>query len=170
MGKSINTIIMMSLIFLSALNSYADQSNTTHPEAVRGFRYAIPKGWTIAEVHGLKYKMAHGITSDGFTPNIKIVDETFDGSVEDFANINLEQIKAKNLKNSGKSNFVTNSGIKGFKLVTETTQGRNHLRQAFYFFNGKGGKKLVVTCSSLAKDGDTFSKLFDDSLKSFDVK
>jgi hypothetical protein len=172
MRKTIKAAIIPFIVLLFSLVGFAQELGIIHSEAAGGFRYVMPKGWTIAEFPGMKFKIARGFQADGFTPNISVFDESFSGSVEDYANANLKQIETifQNFKNLGKSVFITNSGLKGIRLATEATQMGNHLRQTFYFFKGKAGKMLVVTGSVLAKDGDRFSGLFDASMKTFEVK
>jgi hypothetical protein len=43
--------------------------------------------------------------------------------------------------------------------------GKAMLRQTQFFFELSEGRKLVVTCSVLAKGGEVFDKVFDESLK-----
>jgi hypothetical protein len=76
----------------------------------------------------------------------------------------------KGFKKLGQSNFKTDSGVKGIRLQTESEQGNLRLRQTFFFLEGKGKTKLVVTCSALAENGQKLDAVFEDSLKTFAVE
>ena len=106
--------------------------------------------------------------ANGFAPNINIVEESFSGSLDKYVEGNLETLKKTfpDYKQLSKENFTTTSGEKGVKLATENQQGGRLLRQTAFFFDG-GNKKYVVTCTTLAEDGDRLAPAFDESLKTF---
>jgi hypothetical protein len=172
MKKARAVAISLVIFLFLPLITFSQVLNEIYSEPLAGFNYEVPKGWTLAEIPGMKYKIALGTRLEGFSPNINVIDEAFNGSVEDYANASLKQIEAlfENFKKLDKSIFITNSGLKGIKLVTEATQQKKYLRQTFYFFKGKAGKMFVITCSVLAKQGGLFSGIFDKSIKTFEVK
>ena len=119
----------------------------------------------MKEVPGLKYQIAFWPASGGFTPNINVVDEVFSGELKDYVNGNIQALtkQFKEFKNLGQFDFKTDSGAKGIKLLTQSEQQGNLLRQTFFFFDGKGGRKYVVTCSARIEVGDKFDAPFEAS-------
>ena len=125
----------------------------------------------MKEIPGLKYQIAVGEPVDGFAPNINVVDESFRGSLSDYVAKNLQALGKlfKDFKKLSESEFKTDSGLKGTKLITQADQQGRSLRQTFFFFEGKPGKKLVITCSALADKGSKLDPLFEASMKTFAV-
>jgi hypothetical protein len=113
MKKIIKAAIISSIVILLSLVGFAQELGEIYSEPAGGFRYVMPKGWTTAELPGMKFKVVIGFRADDFTPNINVVDESFSGSVEDYANANLKQIEVifQDFKNLGKNVFITNSGL-----------------------------------------------------------
>ena len=56
------------------------------------------------------------------------------------------------------------------RLVATATVQHLDLQQIFYFFEGTGDNKLVVTASSLVGDSAAYAPIFDASLKTFSPK
>jgi hypothetical protein len=105
----------------------------------------IPEGWATAEFPGFKFKISRGIPSSGFTPNIAVVDEAFDGSVEYYVTACLGPM--------GKD-------TQGFKLLE---------KKPFDTDSGIKGKMLVINCSALPEDGPKFADIFDTAMKTFQI-
>jgi len=131
----------------------------------------IPEGWTTAEFPGFKLKISRGVPSSGYAPNIVVVDEAFDGSVEDYVTACLGPMEKddQGFKLLEKKPFNTDSGVKGIKLVFESKWDRKQLVQTQYYFKGIKGKMLVITCSVLPEDGPKFSQIFDSAMKTFEI-
>jgi hypothetical protein len=131
----------------------------------------IPEGWTTAEFPGFKLKISRGVPSSGYAPNIVVVDEAFDGSVEDYVTACLGPMEKddQGFKLLEKKPFNTDSGVKGIKLVFESKWDRKQLVQTQYYFEGIKGKMLVITCSVLPEDGPKFSQIFDSAMKTFEI-
>jgi hypothetical protein len=147
----------------------AAETGKRHNEAAGGFSFCPPKGWTEREFPGFKYKIFTGPVTESFAANINVVDEAASGSLEDYVKGNAQAISRafKAFKKLSQSEFKTDSGVKGVKLVTESDQGGHALRQTFFFFDGKAGKKFVVTCSASAGEGAKLDETFTASLKTF---
>lgn len=120
------------------------------------------------EFPGVKYRVVFGPRSDGFAPNINVVDEDFLGSLSDYvdANLNIMRTVFARFTILSRERFLTEDGVAGEKVVTENVQQDKELRQTFFFLTS-GSKKFVVTCSSLSKDGKAFDQTFEKSLESF---
>lgn len=136
------------------------------------FSYTPPSGWRVTEFPGIKYKIALGAVSKGFTPNIVVVDEFWPGSLDDYVKNNIATMKAsfQDLKILDQTDFATSDGVRAIKLITERydDQPKKELRQIFYFFDS-GDKKIVATCSSLAEDGASLDQSIDAAMKTFRV-
>jgi hypothetical protein len=137
-----------------------------------GFSYRPPKGFNVEPVAGMKYKAAKAEAVDGFAPNIVFVDEAFAGALKAYVDANEAGVSKafKGYKKLSREEFKTEAGAAGEKLAIEDEQLGMKLRQVFYFFDGPAGNKIVVTCSSLAKDGDKHDAAFDASMKTFKLK
>lgn len=165
-----NRFVPILLISISTvLASGAAETGKRHVESAGGFSFCPPKDWAMKELPGMKYQLVIGTAIDGFASNIAIVDESSDQPLKDYVKASAEMIAKvfQGFKNLGQSEFKTESGLKGFRLTTEAEQQGKRLRQIFYFFDGKAGKKLVVTCSTVAAHGSKLDAVFDSSMKTF---
>jgi len=80
----------------------------------------------------------HGVPLSGFAPNIAIVDEAYDGSVEDYlaACLGLMEKSIQGFKVLEKMPFNTDSGIKGIKFVFESKPDGKQLIQTPVLLQG----------------------------------
>ncbi|MHC4600358.1 MAG: hypothetical protein ACYS47_15280 [Planctomycetota bacterium] len=133
-----------------------------------GFSYDPPANWEIGEFPGLKYRIARGPTTMGFTANINVIDEKFSGTLVEYVDINLTNMKQviPSLELLKREDFRTADGRPAIRTITETVQHTRRLRQTAYFF-GKGKRKYVVTCSALADGGEALDEVFESSMKTF---
>jgi hypothetical protein len=119
----------------------------------------------------MKYQIAFGTRDNGFTSNINVVDEAYQSSLENYVDANIETLEKVfqkfNLVKRGP--FNTTSRLKGVRIITTSIQQNNLMRQTFYFFTGSKGRQLVITCSVLAKGGEAFDSVFEESLKTFEL-
>lgn len=166
------TTLSLLVIVFSLIHILAAGVGKRHVESAGGFSYCPPEGWEVREFPGMKYKLSIGQAVDGFAANINVVDEAHTGSLKDYVKANVHTLSKvfQGFKNLGQTDFKTDSGRKGFKLVTESEQQGKRLRQSFFFFEGKDGKKLVVTCSAAAADGSKLDSVFEASLKTFAIE
>jgi len=144
-----------------------------YSEPGAGFSYEVLDGWQLVDFPGMKYKAMIGQRENGFSPNLNFVDETtkVDMSLDEYASANettLEKVFV-NYKKISRTDFATDSRLKSIKLITESDQQKNHLRQTFYFFKRTNQRFIVVTCSTLASNGDALAPEFDKELKTFDL-
>jgi hypothetical protein len=139
-----------------------------HVEPAGGFSFVPPEGWEVRPIPGLKFKAAFGPTSAGFTPNINVVDESFDGPLDAYVqgNIGAARRAFKQFRLLSQDEFNTSGDLRGARAVGENELNGMVLRQTYYFF-AKGDTKFVVTCSAQADGGDKLDRVFEASMKTF---
>ena len=137
------------------------------------FSFVPPENWVMREMPGFKYQFAFGPMTNKFTPNINFVDQSVPATMNDFVEGNLgalQQMAAdekRSLRILTQGEFTTDSNQSGTRVVTETAYESNPVRQMFYFFEGKGDIKFVITCTVPAEGGQGFDKICDSSIKTF---
>ena len=80
-----------------------------------------------------------------------------------------KEVGATNVKVLGQSDFVTASEQRGMKVVFQSVFKGFLVRTIQYISNGKGGKKILVTCTALESDKDVLDVVFDRSMKTFQM-
>ena len=161
------TILMLVSIFCSGCSSNQPRK---HYEKSGGFSYDPPDGWQIVEFPGLKYRISHGPAENGFAPNINVVDEIFDGTLEAYVQANQDNMEKifKNISILTSEKFLTEDGSQAIRLITKNEQQGTILRQTFYFF-GSSKRKYVATCSALADGGESLDSVFAKSMRAFRI-
>lgn len=137
------------------------------------FSFVPPENWAMREMPGFKYQFAFGPMTNNFTPNINFVDQNVPTNIDEFVAGNLgalQQMAAaekRSLKIVTQGEFTTDSNRSGTRVITETAYEGNPVRQLFYFFQGKGEIKFVITCTVPSEGGEGFDKICDSSIKTF---
>lgn len=128
----------------------SNSSLERHYEQSGNFSFVPPSGWQLGDLPGMKYKVAFGTFSDDFTPNINVIDEVYDGSLDNYVELNLGVMQrvSPEFKLISQQEFVNNTGAKAVKLVTDNSLFGRQLRQTFYLFES-GQTKYVATCTRL---------------------
>jgi hypothetical protein len=142
-----------------------------HVESEGGFSYVPPSGWQMAELPGFKYKIARGTPTGDFAPNMNVVDEAFSGSLGDYVAASIAFIEGlfEDVRVVSQEDFFTDEGERGIKVVIEDTQHDVKLYQVFYVFDA-GEKKIIVTYTRLADQGQEYDALVDQSMKTFRIE
>jgi hypothetical protein len=173
MKRCMSTVAVVLLVFPGTAcrqAALADQPEEGRrlTEAAGGFSFVVPPGWEIREFQGLKYKIAVGKPASGFTPNINVQDESFNGSLEEYAQASLASLRRvlKEFRLRKQDDFKTAGGLEGKRLILESEQGGKSLRQTVYLF-ARGNTKFVITCSVLAEGGEKLDPVFEASMKTF---
>ncbi|MGI4788727.1 MAG: hypothetical protein ACRYFS_07735 [Janthinobacterium lividum] len=138
-------------------------------EPTGGFSYIPPAGWHVRTFPGMKYRISYAMPSGGFAPNINVVDETAAVPMSRYVPMSLIQMHRmfSTFHLLSQTAFVTKSGLSGVCLrSTATVAGRN-VRQVCYMFPAPSDRKLIVTASWLALDGDKYAQAVDASMKTF---
>jgi len=140
-------------------------------EYTGNFSYCPPSGWNVAEYPGLKYNVVFGPAEGNFMTNINFVDETYNGNLRNYVDLNLAQLEAffQSYKLLSRNTFVTNTGITGERVIISNTQQNLFLRQIFYFFPAPGNRYIVITCSVMDNAAANYLPIFDESLKTFEL-
>ena len=135
------------------------------------FTYIPPDGWEMISSPRLKYKVAYGKPVNGFAPNINVVDDDFNGTLEDYFGRNLKLVESyfQGYQFIDKGEFITNKGDKGFKLVYEADQQEMRL-QLMQYFLGQGKKMFVITYTRPSGAGTELDTLCEGSIRTFQFK
>ncbi|WP_156800372.1 DUF1795 domain-containing protein [Thalassoporum mexicanum] len=109
---------------------------------------------------------------DRYQANISIFSDTYDGALDDYANVNINSVSKafQNFQILSQSDFITNSGLAGIVIVSQSEQLGNQLQQWFYIFDAPANRKLVITCSVLANDADRLAPIFAASIKTLQIE
>src|SRR6266481_3355461 len=115
------TTILTLAIFLAGCGGKPPRA---HYEKAGGFSYDPPQGWQIITFPGLKYRISHGPTQNGFAPNINVIDEPFRGTLAEYVDLNLVTMKkmfvdARLLK---RDDFQTEDDHPATRVVFEDNQ------------------------------------------------
>jgi hypothetical protein len=147
----------------------ADDDALRHVEKGGGFSFIPPESWNPKEFPGLKFKVVVGPVHNGFTASINVVEESFRGSLDEYVKGNIATLQKilKNFEMVKQEEFKTTAGLQGVRLIVKNHQFDKDLRQTFYFFGGTADTKYVVTCTTLADDGEKLGPVFERALKTF---
>jgi hypothetical protein len=139
-----------------------------HYEPEGGFSYVPPVGWKLVDASALAYKVAVGPETDGFATNLTVVDEPFDGSLDEYVSSAMDGLSQyfDSFQVLSQEEFKPEESAPGVRIVAENVQVGRVLRQRFYLFDG-GAKKLVVTCTRLADAAEELDAACEGSLKTF---
>lgn len=136
-----------------------------------GFSFCPPGGWIVREFPGLKFKIAIGPRDNSFTPNINITDYQFEGTLEQFTDQSINE-----MKNSMESftlitneNFVTEKKVTAKRLISISKGKKQMLRYSFLYFMGPKRKFIVITCTSPADGGEKYDNIFYESLRTVEL-
>lgn len=163
------TIIMLGIILFVSFNYlYTQKSTQEVKEPLGGFSYTAPAGWTPGKIDGMEFQMIR-LKKLGFSPNINFYQETNPYTFEKYYKVNVEDMKANTpdfvILESGE--FITDSKLKGKKLVCSNTQGGQNLVQAYYFLDRKNKLKTIITGTAPLTEKGTYLPVFDAVAKSF---
>src|SRR5437870_2673979 len=87
-GRTLATVLT-----LTVLAGCGGKPPRGHYEKTGGFSYDPPEGWQVVQFPGLKYSISRGPTESEFASNINVVDETFSGSLAEYVDLNVENMK-----------------------------------------------------------------------------
>ncbi len=163
-------LVCVILCLACALGVWA-AVGSRHVEKTGGYSFCAPKGWRFRDLPGFKYQYAIGPEADGFSPNINVIDEKYGGTLKSYVDANVATLKkiftAFTLVK--REAFQTTGGVKGERVVTTAKQGKVAVRQTYYFFPAAKKRFLVVSCTALAKHGETLDPVFAESVKTLAV-
>ena len=174
MKTRIGLLLLLGILLASLVNCQTNEAPRPDFGGDGIFSYVPPKSWAVIKVPGMdiKYKAAVGPQVRGFTPNICVVPEESEKSLDEHATLSLDTLKAslEGFTLLEKMDFQTSDGVRGIKLVTESdsTEGnsKSRLRQVYYLFKS-GPIVLAAVCTRRAEDDKTIDQAFDSSMKTF---
>jgi len=151
-----------ALIVLAVINTVSCAGDIAH------FSYDPPEGWEVQDRPdmGMNYRVWMTTPTDGFAPNITIVEADFAGSNEEFVRINTPNMTKAlpPLDGISRQEFVSDSELKAIKLTWTTEVFSKFLSQSVFVFE-KGNRKFVVTATTLEKDADALGPIIEKSMK-----
>lgn len=141
-------------------------------EPAGGFSYVPPPGWHIRTFPGAKYRISFAKPAAGFAPNINVVDETAAVSLDRYMQMSQPAMQKAytGFHVLSQSPFVTNAGLHGVRMAVDGTFAGRHVRQTFYVFAAANNRKIIVTASWLAADGNKYAAAADGAMKTFLLK
>ena len=164
------------IIFLLTLTCFAQNECKRNVEPTGGFSFCMPDGWMVTEKEGEKFKFVYGPTGDSFRPNINIKDDVNTSLLTDYTAASVkyvlahyQEIGATGMKVIAQDDFITTTGMHGIKVTYRTDYKGIVIRTIQYFFDGKAGQKLIVTCTLLDADSSTLDPIFERTLKTFQL-
>jgi len=133
------------------------------------FSYTPPNGWILQDNPGSKYKVATLRAIGGFQPNMNVGADLFSGTLDEYLThiVRVLQSGYERFVVLAKSEFTTDVGQRGIKIVAHLESGGKGFQLNIYVFVGGNDQKFMVTCSAAAAQWETYDKVFDKSLKTF---
>ena len=141
----------------------------TFTSTENGYSHRIPQGWEKKPPPQAGVTMIAAPAASGFSSNMVTTVEQFDGSLRAYADANLKSLQANlpDAKLVSDHEFVPDNKASSYKLTFTNKMNKVDLAQALYLFEGKQGKKIIITCTASAKQGPELEPLFDDCMKTF---
>ncbi len=135
------------------------------------YSYVHPDGWQLITFPGKAYRVARGEPVNGYAPTINVLGEESEKSLSDYLDENLMDMSssAEGFSFLGKSEFVTDSGENGYKIIFETDQQGRRLHCTQYYIGN--GEKVFVICYTRPSDaGFHLDSLCEASIRTFRFK
>ena len=161
-----------ALLLLLALDCAA-QDCQRYREPDGGFSICKPDGWVLEQSEGLEYKSLSGPRRGKVIPNINFQEEAYPAGLSDYvaaankrALDNYQKAGLSSMTLVGQTDFRTTSGTDGIRVAFKGESNGQPLRFLQYFFVGKDGKKLIITCTAPEADKDSLDPVFERAVKS----
>ena len=141
-------------------------------EPAGGFSYVPPPGWKIRTFPGAKYKISYATPAQGFAPNLNVVDETAAVGLSDYVRVSMTHMNMaySQFHVLSQGAFRTSSGLSGIRVMSQGTINGKAVRQIFYVFPAPSSRKIIVTASWLASDGNKYTQATDSAMKTFKLR
>ena len=134
-----------------------------------GFSMYVPIGWETRDMNQ-KYLMVIGQTVDNFTPNFNFGDEKYSGSLPDYIDAVIIQLKRfyTELEVLENGDFTTVKGLQGKYITLLGRINEIQARQKLYILPNKNKSAIMlITGTAPPADGDLYDWLFDECVKTF---
>src|SRR5262249_19089652 len=114
-----------------------------------GYSHRIPEKWETKAGPQPGMTMFVAPKDSNLNSNMVTTVETFEGSMTDYVEANKKALSSSvpDAKVVGDSDFVTNAKATAHKTKLQNKMNDVDLAQTMYFFEGAGGKKIIVTCT-----------------------
>lgn len=134
-----------------------------------GYRHRIPKGWLNKPAPRAGVTMIAAPPESGLSSNMVTTVESFAGSLNDYVEANKRalQTAAPDAKVVSEIDFATEAKAIGHKVRLQNKMQGAEFAQTMYFFDGAGGRKIIVTCTAPQKVSEELAPLFDDCMRTF---
>jgi hypothetical protein len=169
MNNYLKILFSVVFVFFSAFAFAQNGERVRFPEGK--FSFCPPAGWGMHEIAGLKYEVAVGPAENGFSANIVFADESYEGNLKEYIDLNIIQLGnfIQNYELVDRKAIRTNSGISGEYIVIKHEQYGFVIRQVIYFLPVVNNKYFVMTCSVLDNVFLRFLPVFENSMKTFEI-
>jgi hypothetical protein len=164
---------MRSFIIVSLLAFFACAANVDcdnrfyHPND--NFSICPPTKWQQKKIAGEIWAfVADGVKTHS---NINFVTESFDGTLDEYANAAFEYASQifKDYKVISQSDFSAKS-LLGKKLNSLFVINNISLRQSAYLFKIANNKILIITATTGSDEMPSLDALFDESVKTLEIQ
>jgi hypothetical protein len=167
-------LFSLCLAFL-AVPGFAQKDCVKYVDTTGGFSFCVPEGWTLTVQPGQKFKVVMGPASQFFVANINIQVNKNTTELRSYADAGIKAylaskspIGAQNLTLLSRSDFLTDSKERADKAVfREEYQGKVLVIIQYVIDTGTG--KLHLAGTTLAAERNVNEKLFDASMKTFEL-
>jgi hypothetical protein len=169
MNNYLKILFSVVFVFFSATAFAQNGERIKFPGG--NFSFCPPAGWGMREIAGLKYEVAVGPAENGFSANIVFVDESYEGNLRDYIDLNIVQLGnfIQNYEMQERKAIKTNSGISGEYILIKHEQFGHEIRQILYFLPAGNNKYFVMTCSVLDNAFTRYLPVFENSMKTFET-
>jgi len=183
MNSMKKTLFAFAVLLVLAFNCAGQGSCPRYREPQGGFSICLPWGWVAEARDGEKFKTLFAPqANNGIRPNIGfdvgMIKVSFEADLADIEKKVLSnQDNQDKLSRAGfttvkflsKSDFVTDSKMRGIKLIFSGEFKGFQLRILQYYFDAEGRRILFVTCTFLEKDQRFLGPIMDNTLKTFQL-
>jgi len=164
--------IFIAIVFLFAAAGLAQGTCTRHTEPSGKFSYCPPAGWEPRDPKSGTFKIFVTPTGATFRANMNVKTETTDASHDRYMMAALQLLMKDNetkgdgaTKMVGWTEFLTDSRLRGSRVIYELLYQGVMLRTVQYIFDMPGGK-LILTGTGMLANKDATDKIFDGIAKS----
>lgn len=173
MNKLHLTVSAMTITLVLAFGAHAQKLAPRYTDPAIGVSIQPPKGWT-ADTSSDGTAVITAPAVDGFKANMNIKTEVNSLKLAEYVTTgvdhilaNYKQLGTESTTLAGRTKFNSTSGVTGIRIIMVSIYKGYVVRSTQYYFQGKAGRKYVVTFTSMDKDKKTNDPLFDRSARTF---
>ena len=136
------------------------------------FSYVTPDGWSQTKLFGIDFIIVSGEPEFGLKPNLFVDFVKSSGTVSDAAQevIQTYQGSQRAYEVAQKSDFTTESGLRGIK-ITASRETKDALPLAtFHYLFQDAARVIVVTATCAEPVAQKYEHIFDTAMKSLEAE